>query len=280
MFIVYILVIVCNSTILFTIWIEKSLHEPMYIFIAALLLNSLFFSTNIYPKLLIDVLSDKQVITYSACLFQCFLYYFLNGTEFLLLSAMAYDRYVSISKPLQYPIIMKRTAVAFFLGFAWLVPACQIAVPVALSAKTKLCHFILKGIFCNNSIYKLHCTTSAALSVYGVIVLLNLTVLPMLFILFTYAKILKVTYKSCGEVKKKAARTCLPHLLVLINYTCLVTWDVIVVKLESDFSKSLRLTLTLQIIVSHPFFNPIIYGLKMKEISKHIKRLFCRGKIN
>ncbi|KAM4557817.1 olfactory receptor 4D6-like [Odontesthes bonariensis] len=276
----YILIILSNSTIVCLIVIHKNLHQPMYIFIAALLINSVLFSTNIYPKLLIDFLSEKQIICYQACLFQCFLYYSLNGAEFLLLAAMAYDRYVSICKPLQYATIMRKTTVVFILAFAWLAPACQIAVPVALNANTKLCNFILKGVFCNNSIYKLHCVSSAALSVYGVIVLINVTVIPVLFILFTYTKIFTVTYKSSGEVRKKAAQTCFPHLLVLLNYSYLVTYDVIIVKLESDFSNPVRLTMTLQVIVCHPLFNPIIYGLKMKEISKHMKRIFRQEKEN
>ncbi|XP_022595887.1 olfactory receptor 2T6-like [Seriola dumerili] len=277
---VYILIICSNSTIIFLIWIHQNLHEPMYIFIAALLLNSVLYSTNIYPKLFIDFLSDQQIVSYSACLFQCFLYYSLNGAEFLLLAAMAYDRYVSICKPLQYPTIMRKTTVSIFLGLAWLVPACHITLPIALSANTKLCNFTLKGIFCNNSIYKLHCVSSRALSVYGVIVLLNVTIFPVIFICFTYTKIFIITYQSCGEVRKKAAQTCLPHLLVLINFSFLVTYDVTVVKLESDFPKTVHLIMTLQVILYHPLFNPIIYGLKMKEISIHIKRLFCQDKLN
>ncbi|XP_031150913.1 olfactory receptor 51E1-like [Sander lucioperca] len=280
MFTVYILIICSNSTIVYLIWVHQNLHEPMYIFIAALLLNSVLFSTNIYPKLLIDFLSEKQVISFSACLFQCFLYYSLNGSEFLLLAAMSYDRYVSICKPLQYHTIMKKTTVRIFLGLAWFVPACQITVPVALGVNTKLCNFTLKGIFCNNSIYKLHCVSSSALSVYGVIVLINVSLLPVLFILFTYTKIFLITYQSRREVRMKAAQTCLPHLLVLISFSCLFTYDVIIVKLESEFPKTIRLIMTLQVILYHPLFNPIIYGLKMKEIYNHIKRLFCQGKLN
>ncbi|XP_051258764.1 olfactory receptor 6N2-like isoform X2 [Dicentrarchus labrax] len=276
----YILIICSNSTILYIIWIHQNLHEPMYIFIAALLFNSVLFSTSIYPKLLIDFLSEKQIISYSACLFQAFFYYSLGSSEFFLLAAMSYDRYVSICKPLQYPTIMKKTTVNICLICVWLVPACLIAVPVALSANIKLCNFTLKGIYCNNSIYKLHCVASRALSVYGVIVLINVTLLPVLFILFTYTRIFIITFKSCGEVRRKAAQTCLPHLLILINFSCLVTYDVIIIKLESDFPKTVRFVMTLQVILYHPLFNPIIYGLKMKEISKHLKRLFCQDKVN
>ncbi|XP_076602492.1 olfactory receptor 10AG1-like [Chaetodon auriga] len=274
-FMLYILIICCNSTIICLIVIHKNLHEPMYIFIAALLINSVLYSMTIYPKLLVDFLSDKQVISHPVCHFQFFLFYSLGGSEFLLLSAMAYDRYVSICKPLQYPNIMKKTTVSIFLLLSWLVPACQMAGSTTLSANRKVCHFTLKGIFCNNSIYKLHCVTSRALSMYGVIVLLNIVFFPMLYIVFTYTKILIICYRSSRHVRRKAAQTCLPHLLVLISFSLLCSYDIIILRLESDVPKTVRLIMTLQVILYHPLFNPIIYGLKMKEISKHLRKLFC-----
>ncbi|XP_026151770.1 olfactory receptor 6N2-like [Mastacembelus armatus] len=278
MFTAYILIICSNSTIVCLIAIHKNLHEPMYIFIAALLLNSVLFSTNIYPKLLIDFLSEKQITTYPLCLFQAYVYYSLGASEFLLLAAMAYDRYVSICKPLQYPTIMRKTTVKVFLLLAWLVPACEIAVSLTLYTDTKVCIFSLKGIFCNSSIYGLQCVRSLMISIYGVFMLVNIVLLPMLFILFTYTRILLISYRSCKTVRNKAAQTCLPHLLVLINFSSFVTYDVVVVRLESDFPKTARLVMALQMITYHPLFNPVIYGLKMKEISKHLKKLLFQVK--
>ncbi|XP_026151934.1 olfactory receptor 6N2-like [Mastacembelus armatus] len=278
MFTAYILIICCNSTIVCLIVIHKNLHEPMYIFIAALLLNSVLYSTNIYPKILFDVLSEQQIISYSACLFQWFINYCLLGSEFFLLAAMSYDRYVSICKPLQYPTIMRKTTVNVFLLLAWLVPACEIAVSLALYTNIKLCSFRLKGVFCNSSIYSLQCGRSVALTVYGVFMLVNIALLPLLFILFTYTRILLISYRSCKTVRNKAAQTCLPHLLVLINFSCFVTYDVVVVRLESDFPNIVRLIMALQVILYHPLFNPVIYGLKMKEISKHLKKLLFQVK--
>ncbi|KAL3969561.1 kelch-like protein 21 [Sarotherodon galilaeus] len=274
MFMVYLLIICSNSTIVWLIIVQKSLHEPMYIFIAALLVNSVVLSTVIYPKLLIDFLSEKQIILYQACLFQVFLFYALSCSEFLLLSAMAYDRYVSICKPLQYPSIMRRTRVNIFLVLCWFLPAIQVAVPIAGNANTPLCNFTLKGIFCNNSVNRLYCVNSRELSIYGMVVLFNVALSPMFFILFTYIKIIIVAYQSCGNVRKKAAQTCLPHVLVLINYSCLLTYDMVIVRLESEFPKTARFIMTLQFVTYNPLCNPIIYGLKMKEISKHLKILF------
>uniref|UniRef100_A0A3P8Q295 Olfactory receptor n=1 Tax=Astatotilapia calliptera TaxID=8154 RepID=A0A3P8Q295_ASTCA len=274
-FTLYIIIICSNSTIVYVIWIHKNLHEPMYIFIAALLLNCLLYSTNIYPKLLIDFLSEKQVITYSACLFQFFMFYTLGSSEFFLLAAMAYDRYVAICKPLEYPTIMNKTTVIIFLVVSWLIPAVHIAIQAIASAEATLCNFNLKGIFCNNAVYTLHCQRSRLITVFGVVALLDLVILPMIFIVFTYTTIFIVSYQSCKEIRKKAAETCLPHLLVLISISCLSIYDVGIARVESDFPKVARLLMTLQLLLYHPLFNPFIYGLKMKEISKQLKRFFC-----
>uniref|UniRef100_A0A7N6AAA5 Olfactory receptor n=1 Tax=Anabas testudineus TaxID=64144 RepID=A0A7N6AAA5_ANATE len=278
-FTVYILIICFNVTIICLILIHRNLHEPMYIFIAALLLNSVLYSTNIYPKLLVDFLSEKQIISYSACLFQFFNIYSLGGSEFLLLTTMSYDRYVSICKPLQYPTIMRRRTVSIILVLAWLVPACEIAVLVILSADLKLCNLTLNGISCNNAIYSLHCENSKTRSALGVVAVIITAMFPVLFILFTYTRILIISYRSSRNVRRKAAQTCLPHLLVLISFSCFCAFDVIIVRLGSDFPKTVRLIISLLTILYHPLFNPIIYGLKMKEISKHLRKLFCGTKV-
>ncbi|XP_040913960.1 olfactory receptor 11A1-like [Toxotes jaculatrix] len=279
LFTVFILIIGSNSTIVYIIASHRNLHEPMYIFIAALLLNCVLYSTNIYPKLLTDVLSEKQIILYSACVFQFFILYCSGSSEFLLLSAMAYDRYVSICKPLQYPTIMRKTTVSILLLLAWILPALHVSIFAIASAEAKLCNFTLDGIFCNNSIYFLQCVRSRFITIYGVVGLLVFAILPMLFIIFTYTKIFIISYRSYREVRKKAAETCLPHLLVLITFSCFSVFDISIARVESNFPKTARLIMTLQSIVYPSLFNPLIYGLKMKEISKHLRRFFCSAKI-
>ncbi|KAM7380037.1 hypothetical protein PAMP_003363 [Pampus punctatissimus] len=278
-FTVYILIICSNSVIVYLIWTHENLHEPMYIFIAALLVNSVLFSTTVYPKLLIDFFYEKHVISYSACLFQFHIFYSSGASEFCLLAAMAYDRYVSICKPLQYPIIMRKTTVSIFLVLAWILPASQVAVLAGLSANKKLCSFTLKHFFCNNTVYKLQCMGSREKIIHDMLILLNVAIIPLLFVLFTYMRILIISYRSSREVKKKAAQTCLPHLIVLINFSCLCVYDVITVHLELDIPKTVRFIMSLQTVMYNPLFNPIIYGLKMKEISKQLKKFFCQAKV-
>uniref|UniRef100_A0A3P9IMY9 Olfactory receptor n=1 Tax=Oryzias latipes TaxID=8090 RepID=A0A3P9IMY9_ORYLA len=272
LFTVFILILFCNCTIIFIIVVQKSLHEPMYIFIAALLTNSVMFSIAVYPKLLVDILSERQIITYYACFFQHGVYYSLGASEFLLLTAMSFDRYVSICKPLQYQSLMSKRRVTVMLILSWLWPLFQLTV--AISGKVIInqrpCSFSLEGIFCDSALQKLLCIKLEELAVLDMIILFNITVLPSLFILFTYIRILKISYRSSKEIRSKAAQTCLPHMLVLVNFSCLGSFEIIIGFFWSGYPKTLHLTVILQIIIYQPLFNPIIYGLKMKEISKHV----------
>ncbi|XP_037344826.2 olfactory receptor 11A1-like [Pungitius pungitius] len=275
MFTVYMLIISSNFTIVGIIMIHKNLHEPMYIFIAALLTNSVLFSTAIYPKLLIDFLSEKQIISYPACLLQWFFYYWLGVSDFVLLSIMAYDRYVSICNPLKYPNIMQKKTVNILLISAWILPACLLSVTTFLSVKKEICTFVLKGILCNSTFQTLHCVRSTILNIYGLVLLVTFLFLPVLFILFTYSRILVVSYR-CRGVRRTAAQTCLPHLLVLINFSCLTAYDVLLPRLQLDSPKTVQLIMALQVLIYHTLFNPIIYGLKMSRINDHLKKFFCR----
>ncbi|XP_059186389.1 olfactory receptor 1078-like [Centropristis striata] len=275
MFTVYSLAMCFSVTIVYLICIHRKFHEPMYIFIAALLMNSIVYNTAMYPNMLINILAKNHIISNSACLLQLYVFYSLSAADFFLLSAMAYDRYVSICKPLQYTTIMRKNTVTFILFLAWLVPLCEFAVIVIMSANQKLCHLTLNTIFCNNLVYALHCVIPRARVMFGMFAMVTMSVFPLLFIYFTYIRILTISYRSSREVRTKASQTCLPHLIVLSLFSCLCAYDVIVSRLGSD----IHFIMTFQAFLYYPLFYPIIYGLKMKEISKHLKRWLCQAKV-
>ncbi|CAN9498458.1 unnamed protein product [Ophioblennius macclurei] len=271
---VYVLILCSNFSVVALIAIHRNLHEPMYVFIAGLLMNSVLYSTVVYPKVLINVLSEKQLISYPACLFQWFAYYSLGGAELFLLAAMSYDRYVSISSPLTYLVIMRKTNLSLILLAAFLLPTAMLSVPVALNANAKLCSFSLPQIVCSSTIYKLHCVRSVVLNIYGLAVFGNAAIFSVLFIFFTYVRILLVVQRSGPTVRTKAAQTCIPHLIVLVSTTCLSTFEVLLFRANPNSPVAVRLAMTLQKILYHPLLNPIIYGVKMQEINKHLKKMF------
>ncbi|XP_030633763.1 olfactory receptor 51E1-like [Chanos chanos] len=273
---VYILIFCCNTVIIWLIYTNQSLHEPMYIFIAALFFNAIFGTTALYPKLLSDFLSDSQVISYPACLVQAFLIYTYGASEFLLLSAMAYDRYVSITKPLQYATLVKMSTVKKMIFFSWLLPASEMSVMAILTFRLKLCKFRLNRIYCDNySVVKLSCGDTSANNYYGVAILIIAVFPAVIFIIFSYIKILAICLKSSKDFQKKALQTCLPHLLIFVNFSVNCIFEIINNRLQSDIPHVVQIITSIEFLVIPPLFNPVIYGIKLQEILCRIKKLFC-----
>ncbi|XP_072531065.1 olfactory receptor 52E8-like [Salminus brasiliensis] len=273
-FTVYLLIICCNTAVIFVIYVHKYLHEPMYIFIAALLCNALVGATALYPKLLSDLLSERPATSYEACLFQAFFIYTYGASEFTLLSAMAYDRYVSICKPLQYTTVVKKSTVKILLFFCWFVPSLENGVGVILTYQLKLCKFSLNRIFCNNySIVKLNCGDTTVNNIYGLSGLCVLVFPPVIFIIYSYVRILYVCLKNSKEFRRKALQTCFPHLFIFITFTVTACFEVISGRFEENIPHIISVIVSVENVVIPPLINPIIYGLKLQEIFTRIKKM-------
>ncbi|XP_048119958.1 olfactory receptor 6N1-like [Alosa alosa] len=115
-FVLYILIIIVNLTLIFIVTVDKSLHEPMYIFICNLCANGLYGTVGFYPKFLLDLQSDIHIISYSWCLLQTYVIYNSALCEMSVLTVMSYDRYVAICRPLQYHSILTPRAVSNWDG--------------------------------------------------------------------------------------------------------------------------------------------------------------------
>ncbi|XP_060797904.1 olfactory receptor 10J4-like [Neoarius graeffei] len=279
---VYMMIIGFNTVIIFVIFKKKRFHEPMYIFIAALLCNSLFGSTALYPKLLIDLLSEKQTVSYNVCLFQAFCLYTYGASEFTLLSAMAYDRYVSICNPLLYANVVKMSTVRKLLFLSWFLPCCETGGGVILTSQLRLCKFKLNRIYCDNfSIVKLSCKETSLNNIYGLFIFIIAVFPPLIFILYSYIRILTVCLKNSKDFRRKALKTCLPHLLIFINFSVNGSFEIINNRLESkQIPHIMTMILSLELALIPPLFNPVIYGLKLQEIFNDVKKIFqCQKRV-
>ncbi|XP_017571711.1 putative gustatory receptor clone PTE03 [Pygocentrus nattereri] len=277
--IVFILIICCNSVVISVIYTNERLHEPMYIFIAALLCNALFGTTGLFPKLLSDFLSEKQVISYGACLFQAFWIYIYAGTEFTLLSAMAYDRYVSICKPLQYATLIKMSTVKKLICFCWFLPSFQNCIATILAHRLQLCKFKLNRIYCNTySIVKLSCGDVSANNSYGLFSSSLNIFPPLFFIIYSYVRILDVCLKNSKDFRRKALQTCFPHIIIFISFSVTSCFEIINSRLEGNVPHIINMMMSVENMVIPPLINPIIYGLKLQEIFTIIKKLIWKEK--
>ncbi|CAK6974028.1 olfactory receptor 11A1-like [Scomber scombrus] len=273
----FVFVLFSDSLVVYLVVSRRSLHRPMYVFVAAVLLNSLTASVTVYPKLLSDLSGGGAVqISHNACVCQAFVVYSLGGSSFMLLAAMAFDRYVSICCPLRYAALVSPSAVAALLLLCWLLPACLVGGAALLASRLPLCHSRLSRLYCDiYSFVRLSCGGGAALlsEVYGLVCSTVTVFLPATFVLFSYGRILTICLHRSRSFSNKALRTCLPHLLVFLNYSLSTSSELLQRRLLTASDADASLLTSVLMIVVPTVLNPVVYGLKVKEIFIQAKKL-------
>ncbi|XP_041850522.1 olfactory receptor 11A1-like [Melanotaenia boesemani] len=258
----YVLIIICNVLLMVLICVNRSLHEPMYMFLCSLFVNELYGSTGLFPFLLDQILSDLHTVSVPLCFLQVFCMHTYGTTEFTTLAVMSYDRYLAICFPLQYSSLM--------------TTATNVCSTTSLSFSLQLCGNVINKVYCDNySVVKLACSDTTVNNIYGLFVTASSVFLAVFFILYTYMRILRVCYCGSKQTRQKAVSTCTPHLASLLNFCCGGFFEIV----QSRFDMSrvpiiLRIFLSLYFLTCQPLFNPLMYGLKMSKIRSTCRKLF------
>ncbi|XP_057207768.1 olfactory receptor 52K1-like [Triplophysa rosa] len=278
---VFFAIVLFNVIILYVVFKERSLHEPMYILITCLSVNDLYGSAGFFPRLIIDILSDTNVISRSACFVQIYIIYTYAISEYTILTLMAYDRYVAICHPLKYHRLMNSKVTTLYMGIASLYAMFSMGLVIFFSARLPLCGTDIARLYCFNwSVVRLSCGVSTSTNnIIGFFVTTTTVFLPAFFILYTYVRILIVCQKSSKEFRGKALQTCLPHIISFFNYSISIFCDVALGRYDSDKYKFAAIVFSVEFLVLPPVCNPLIYGLNLPEIRKYILCLFRRSKI-
>lgn len=265
-----------NLVIIVVILRERSLNEPMYIFIACLSFNSLYGSTGFFPRFFVDLLSETHLISRPACFTQIYVIYTYACNELTILSIMAYDRYVAVCQPLHYRSKMNTKTVLTLAAFAWLCPAFILTIIISLSSRLPLCGNELQKVFCANwNVVKLSCISTTVNNVVGMLLTLTVVFLPFSYVLYTYLRIVIVCWKSSSEFKGKVLQSCLPHIVSFVIYSITGFCDIALSRYNlEEINPIVAVILSLEFIVIPPFLNPLVYGLKFPEIRRQIYRYF------
>ncbi|XP_018560394.1 olfactory receptor 11A1-like [Lates calcarifer] len=272
----YILTVCANVLLIVIICMNRSLHEPMYLFLCSLFVNELYACTGLFPFLLLQILSDIHTVSVPFCFLQIFCLYSCAIVEFFNLAIMSYDRYLAICYPLQYNIHMTFKRVVMLIAVTWF-PAFLIVVgTISLSSSLQLCGNIINKVYCDNYfVVKLACSDTTVNNIYGLFVSAFSVCVPLTLILFSYIRILKVCFSGSKQTRQKAVSTCTPHLASLLNYSFGICFE----GLQSRFNMNnvpnmLRIFLSLYFVTCQPLFSPVLYGLKMSKIRNLCKSLF------
>lgn len=267
----YLFTVFVNLTLIITIVLEKVLHEPMYFFVCNLCINGLLGANSFYPRFLLDLLSEVNLISYSECFLQiCFIFYYVF-CEYTSLAVMAYDRYVAVCKPLEYHSIMTPRRVLHLLLFTWLFSFTETAIGAVLTGRLPMCGRHVRKIYCSNwPMVKLSCVDNTANNIYAY-VLIFIHVTEAMLIIISYAKIIMTSMQSKSGWAK-FMQTCLPHLITLINFNVALIFDVLDARSTGSTQKlqGIRNFLAVEFLIVPPLLNPLIYGISLTKIRSRI----------
>uniref|UniRef100_A0A3P8PDG1 Olfactory receptor n=1 Tax=Astatotilapia calliptera TaxID=8154 RepID=A0A3P8PDG1_ASTCA len=273
----YFSIVFVNTSLIVVICVNRSLHEPMYMFLCSLFVNELYGSTGLFPFLLLQILSDVHTVSAPLCFLQIFCLYTYGHVEFCNLAVMSYDRYLAVCYPLHYKSHMTDNKVAMLIALSWLSPFLAIVVLMSLLVPLQLCGNIINKVYCDNySIVKLACSDTTVNNIYGLIAT-SLTILcPVSLILYTYMRILKICFSGSKQTRQKAVSTCTPHLASLLNFSFGCFFEILQSRFNMNSVPSmLRIFLSLYFLTCQPVFNPLMYGLTLSKISLTCKKLLC-----
>ncbi|XP_037703346.1 olfactory receptor 6C6-like [Choloepus didactylus] len=273
----YVLSLMGNFIIILLTLLDPRLKTPMYFFLRNFSFLEISFTTVGIPRFLITILTGDKTISYNSCATQLFFFLLLGVTEFYLLAAMSYDRYVAICKPLHYPIIMNSKVCYQLVLSSWVTGFLIIFPPLVLGLKLNFCasrtidHFL-----CDSSpILQISCTDTRVIELMAFVLAVITLVVTLLLVVLSYTYIIKTILKfPSTQQQAKAFSTCSSHMVVVS-----ITYGSCIFMYMKPSAKE-RVTLTKGVAVLNtsvaPLLNPFIYTLRNQQVKEALSGMLQR----
>uniref|UniRef100_A0AAQ6AA39 G-protein coupled receptors family 1 profile domain-containing protein n=1 Tax=Amphiprion ocellaris TaxID=80972 RepID=A0AAQ6AA39_AMPOC len=263
----YLLVICSNLFLMVVICMNRSLQEPMYMFLLSLLVSELYGSTGLLPFLLVQILSDLHTVAAPLCFLQIFCIYMY--TEYLTLAIMSYNCYVAVCDPLRYKTRMTSKTVAVLVALTWFYPCFMMVALLSWASPLQLCGSFINKLYCDAYlVVKLSCSDTTGLNIYELIATFSTIIGTLVSILYTYMKIFLVCSSGSQQTRQKAVSTCSPpHLASILNFSIGASFEILQSRFDvNNMPNVLRIFLSLYFLMVPPLVSPLMYGLKMSKI--------------
>ena len=275
----YMVTVVGNLGLITLIGLNSHLHTPMYFFLYNLSFIDFCYSTVITPKMLMSFVSKKNIISYAGCMTQLFFFLFFVISESFILSAMAYDRYVAICKPLVYTVTMSPKVClllllgVYVMGFSGAMAHTGSIASLIFCADNLINHFMcdippLLELSCNSSyMHELVVFIFVAIDIG----------MPIVTISISYALILSSILRiHSTEGRSKAFSTCSSHIIVVFLF--FGSGAFVYLKPPSALPLDQGKVSSLFYTIVVPMLNPLIYSLRNKDVKAALRKTL--GKIN
>ncbi|KAM6168088.1 olfactory receptor 7E24-like [Erethizon dorsatum] len=274
----YLVTVLGNLLIILAVSSDSHLHTPMYFFLSNLSLADICFTSTTVPKMIADILTHRTVISYVGCLTQMYVYILFGSMDDMLLMVMAYDRFVAICQPLQYPVIMNPHLCGFLvvLSFLFSLLDSQLHNLIVLQF-TYFKDVVISNFFCNPAqLINLNCSDNFSSNILKYIAGILFGFFPISGIFLSYYKIIYSILRIPSPGGRfKAFSTCGSHL----SAVCLFYGTSIGVYLGSTASQPPRNFLVASVIYTlvTPMLNPFIYSLRNRDIKSSLSQLHSRN---
>uniref|UniRef100_A0A8D0VS65 Olfactory receptor 56-like n=1 Tax=Sus scrofa TaxID=9823 RepID=A0A8D0VS65_PIG len=271
-----------NGLMILLINIDSRLHIPMYFFLSWLSLMDLMLISTIVPRMAIDFLLGSGSISFTGCGLQILFFVTLLGDECFLLAFMAYDRYVAISNPLRYSVVMSHRVCWLMVVGSWLFGLVDGLIQAIYTLSFPYCgsqeidHF-----FCDiPAVLKLACADTSLYETMIYVCCVLMLLLPFSVISVSYLLILvTVFHMRSAEGRKKAFATCSSHMAVVSLFYGAAMFAYMQPQTYHS-SKQDKVVSAFYTMIT-PMLNPLIYSLRNKEVSgalrKFLRNCLCGG---
>ena len=275
---IYVVTAVGNLGMIFLIVISSQLHSPMYYFLSHLSFIDLCYSSVITPKMLVNFVLEKNVISFLECMAQLYFFLIFVIAEGYLLTAMAYDRYVAICSPLHYNIIMSHRVCSIMMGVVYSLGLFGATVHTIRMSMLSFCgSHVISHYFCDIlPLLSLSCSSIHINEILLFIIGGVNTLAPALAVLISYAFILSsILCIHSIKGQSKAFGTCSSHLMAVVIFFGSITF--MYFKPPSSNTMEQEKVSSVFYTTVIPMLNPLIYSLRNKDVKNALRKVL-RGK--
>ncbi|KAM7182173.1 olfactory receptor 52E2-like [Macrochelys suwanniensis] len=273
----YAIAILGNFTILLIVKREPCLHGPMYYFLCMLAITDLALCTCTIPKMLSIFWFNSREIYFNACLTQMYFIHCFSVMESGIFVAMAFDRYVAICHPLRHSTILTNSVVAK-VGLAVVLRSGTLVLPsLLLLRRWPYCRTnIIPHSYCEHmAVVKLACGDIRISSYYGLFVVFSVTGLDVFFIAMSYIQILRAIFSlPTKDARLKTFETCGSHLCAMLAFYIPGLFSLLTHRFGHNVALHFHILMANLYLLVPPMLNPIIYGVRTKQIRDRLLHLF------